>query len=166
MAQNLFNGLPPKVATYIKIHLRYIFSTGLFSHQEREDLIQELVLFYLEQFYRKKEVSDEYLFIAIKTKAQKILRARLRKTQSFFFATESLNDLSETGFEPASDFSLSDLENEISIRELRSFVSEKEWQFVKFILLGFTNDEATTLAHVSKNVLENIRRKIKRKAQK
>lgn len=85
MAQNLFNGLPPKVAIYIKIHLRYIFSTGLFSHQEREDLIQELVLFYLEQFYRKKEVSDEYLFIAIKTKAQKILRARLRKTQSFFF---------------------------------------------------------------------------------
>lgn len=74
--------------------------------------------------------------------------------------------MSETGFEPASDFSLRDLENEISIRELRSFVSEKEWQFVKFILLGFTNDEATTLAHVSKNVLENIRRKIKRKAQK
>lgn len=37
MTQNLFNGLPPRVVTYIKIHLRYIFSTGLFSYQERED---------------------------------------------------------------------------------------------------------------------------------
>lgn len=70
MTQNLFNGLPPRVVTYIKIHLRYIFSTGLFSYQEREDLIQDLVLFYLERFYRKKEVPDDYLFVSIKTKAQ------------------------------------------------------------------------------------------------
>ena len=82
MTQNLFNGLPPRVVTYIKIHLRYIFSTGLFSYQEREDLIQDLVLFYLERFYRKKEVPDDYLFVSIKTKAQQILRTRLRQLQS------------------------------------------------------------------------------------
>ena len=95
MTQNLFNGLPPRVVTYIKIHLRYIFSTGLFSYQEREDLIQDLVLFYLERFYRKKEVPDDYLFVSIKTKAQQILRTRLRQLQSGFFATMSLNDMSE-----------------------------------------------------------------------
>ena len=50
MTQNLFNGLPPRVVTYIKIHLRYIFSTGLFSYQEREDLIQDLVLFYFFKY--------------------------------------------------------------------------------------------------------------------
>ena len=65
MTQNSFNGLPPRVVTYIKIHLRYIFSTGLFSYQEREDLIQDLVLFYLERFYRKKEVPDDYLFVSL-----------------------------------------------------------------------------------------------------
>lgn len=107
MAQNLFNGLPPRVVTYIKIHLRYIFSTGLFSYQEREDLIQDLVLFYLERFYRKKEVPDDYLFVSIKTKAQQILRTRLRQLQSGFFVTESLNSMCEKeGFEPTSDFSL------------------------------------------------------------
>lgn len=158
MTQNLFNGLPPRVVTYIKIHLRYIFSTGLFSYQEREDLIQDLVLFYLERFYRKKEVPDDYLFVSIKTKAQQILRTRLRQLQSGFFATESLNSMcEEEGFEATSDFSLSTLENKISIRELKSIVSDKEWQFIRLILFGFTNDEATSKAHVSKNVLGNIR---------
>lgn len=163
MSQYLFDGLPPKVVTYIKIHLRYIYSTGLFRYQEREDLIQDLVLFYLERFYRKEEVPDEYLFISIKTKAQQILRTRLRQMQSGFFATESLNGMSEKGLEPSSDFSLSTFENEISIRELKSIVSEKEWQFVQLILDGYTNDEATAKAKVSKNVLENIREKIGRK---
>lgn len=165
MAQNLFNGLPPKVVTYIKIHLRYIFSTGLFSYQEREDLIQDLVLFYLERFYRKKEVPDDYLFVSIKTKAQQILRTRLRQLQSGFFATMSLNDMSEKGLEPSSDFSLTTFENKMSIRELKSIISEKEWQFVQLILDGYTNDEATSKAHVSKNVLGNIREKVRRKTK-
>ena len=162
----LFDGLPPKVITYIKIHLRYIYSTGLFDSQEREDLIQDLVLFYLERFYRKKEVPDDYLFVSIKTKAQQILRTRLRQLQSGFFATESLNSMcEEEGFEATSDFSLSTLENEISIRELKSIVSDKEWQFIRLILFGFTNDEATSKAHVSKNVLGNIREKVRRKTK-
>lgn len=165
MTQNSFNGLPPRVVTYIKIHLRYIFSTGLFSYQEREDLIQDLVLFYLERFYRKKEVPDDYLFVSIKTKAQQILRTRLRQLQSGFFATMSLNDMSEKGLEPSSDFSLTTFENKMSIRELKSIVSEKEWQFVQLILDGYTNDEATSKAHVSKNVLGNIREKVRRKTK-
>lgn len=83
--------------------------------------------------------------------------------QSGFFATMSLNDMSEKGLEPSSDFSLTTFENKMSIRELKSIVSEKEWQFVQLILDGYTNDEATAKAHVSKNVLENIRGKIRGK---
>lgn len=103
------------------------------------------------------------IFVSIKTKAQQILRTRLRQLQSGFFATMSLNDMSEKGLEPSSDFSLSTFENKMSIRELKSIVSEKEWQFVQLILDGYTNDEATAKAHVSKNVLENIRGKIRGK---
>ena len=163
----LFDGLPPKVITYIKIHLRYIYSTGLFDSQEREDLIQDLVLFYLE-FLRKRgdDISDNLLFMAIKSKAMHLSRARLQEMQSGFFATESLNSMcEEEGFEATSDFSLSTLENEISIRELKSIVSDKEWQFIRLILFGFTNDEATSKAHVSKNVLGNIREKVRRKTK-
>ena len=54
---------------------------------------------------------------------------------------------------------------EISIRELKSIVSDKEWQFIRLILFGFTNDEATSKAHVSKNVLGNIREKVRRKTK-
>ena len=96
MTQNLFNGLPPKVVTYIKVHLRFLYSTGLFNYQEREDLIQDLVLFYLE-FLRKRGdvISDNVLFMAIKSKAMHLGRARLQEMQSGFLNQESLNDMYE-----------------------------------------------------------------------
>ena len=167
MGQYLFDGLPPKVVTYIKIHLRYIYSTGLFSYQEREDLIQDLVLFYLERFYRKKDVPDEYLFTAVKTKAQQILRARLRKMQSGFLATVSLNSMcEEDDFEPASNFSLADLENEIAIKEIRDFLSDKQNKFIDLILEGKTAEEARAELHISHTVLHDIQDRILRGRKK
>ena len=161
----LFDGLPPKVITYIKIHLRYIYSTGLFDSQEREDLIQDLVLFYLEFIRERGDVPDDTLFMALKSKAMHLGRTRLREMQSGSLNIESLNDMSEVGFEPSSSFSLSDLENLIAIQQLKAIVSKKERYFIELILNGETNDNATMKAHVSRNVLENIRKKV-RKNQK
>ena len=69
MSKYLLDGLPSKVVTYIKVHLRHIYSTGLFDSQEREDLIQDLVLFYLEFIRERGDVPDDTLFMALKSKA-------------------------------------------------------------------------------------------------
>ena len=159
----LFDGLPPKVITYIKIHLRYIYSTGLFSHQEREDLIQDLVLFYLEFIRERGDVPDDTLFMALKSKAMHLGRTRLREMQSGSLNIESLNDMSETlGYVPEDSFCLGDLENTISLRELMSLLSEKEQLFVSLLLRGETTRAAKRLAKVSNNVIANIRRKLKK----
>ena len=167
MSKYLFDGLPPNVVTYIKIHLRQIYSTRLFSYQEREDLIQDLVLFYLERFHKKRDVPDELLFISIKTKTQQIIRTRLRRLRSGFLNTESLNSMSEDeGFEPVSNFSLSDLENLITLREIKSVLTEKQKKFIELILDGEKVLDAIAKIHVSKNVLEDIRNRIKRRNEK
>ena len=167
MSKYLFDGLPPNVVTYIKIHLRQIYSTRLFSYQEREDLIQDLVLFYLERFHKKRDVPDELLFISIKTKTQQIIRTRLRRLRSGFLNTESLNSMSEDeGFEPISNFSLSDLENLITLREIKSVLTEKQKKFIELILDGEKVLDAIAKIHVSKNVFEDIRNRIKRRNEK
>ena len=167
MGQYLFDGLPPKVMTYIKIHLRYIYSTGLFNYQEREDLIQDLVLFYLDRFYRKNEMPDDYVFIAIKTKALQILRTRLRQMQSGFLNTGSLNSMcEEDGFEPLANFTLADLENTIAIKEMRNFLSDKQNKFIDLLLEGKTAEEARAELHISHTVFQDIQRQILRGKKK
>lgn len=164
MSKYLFDGLPPKVVTYIKLNLRHMYSTGLFSYQEREDLIQDLVLFYLEHLRRRCNVTDDYLFIAIRTRAKEMIRTRLRHMHSGLFSNVSLNSMcEEDDFEPASSFCLSDLEDAISVSEIMALLSEKEQKFVRFILNGHTSREAKRLAHVSNNVMQSIQKKVKNK---
>ena len=167
MNKYLLDGLPPSVVNYIKIHLRRIYSTGLFDSQEREDLIQDLVLFYLELIHKLTDVLDVKVYLALKTKADHIMRTRLRELQSGFLNTGSLNSMFEDeGFEPASSFSLSDLENYISISELKNFISPKEQKFIELVLDGETIDNAIRLAHVSKNILYILNGKLAERKKK
>ncbi len=167
MSRYLFDGLPPNVVTYIKVQLRRIYTTGLFDGQEREDLIQELVLFYFELIRQRCNLTDDYLFISIKTKAQKIIRTRLREMQAGFFYKESLNNMSEEeGFELASNLSLADLENLITINEIKSLLNDKQRKFIDLVLEGEKVLDAIAKIHVSKNVLDDIRSKLKRKNEK
>ena len=162
MNKYLFDGLPPTVVTYIKVHLRHMYSTGLFDSQEREDLIQDLVLFYLERFYHVTDVPEGYLFISFKTKAQQIVRTRLREMQAGFFDKESLNSMSEDeGFEPASDFSLSDLEDQIAFNEVKELLTDKQKQFVDLIIQGETTRNARSKLHVTHKIMSSIEKRIK-----
>ena len=102
--------------------------------------------------------------MAIKSKAMHLSRARLQEMQSGFLNLESLNDMYENkGVEPEADFSLADLETRMSIRELSSQLSEKEQKFIKLLEFGETTRSARRKAKVSNNVVENIRKKLKKK---
>ena len=128
MTQFLFKGLPPKVVTYIKIHVRFLYSTRLFNYQERDDLIQDLVLFYLE-FIKKRgiKIPDNVLFMAIKSKAMHLGRTRLRELQSGFLNNVTLDDMFEAAeYELLDSISLSEIENKIEFEDRRRFLTEKQ----------------------------------------
>ena len=162
MSKYLFDGLPPKVVTYIKVHLRQIYLSGLFDSQEREDLIQDLVLFYLELVRQRCNLTDDYLFISIKTKAQKIIRTRLREMQAGFLNKASLNSMSEDeGFEPVSEFSWRDIESMIELNEIKRFLSKKEQEFIDLVVSGESVEETKKKLRLWHDVMANIRAKIK-----
>ena len=161
MSKYLFDGLPPNVVTYIKVHLRRIYSTGLFDSQEREDLIQNLVLFYLELIHKLNDVPDIKIFLALKTKADHIMRTRLRELQSGFLSTRSLNDmLEDDGWEPEDKFCLADIENKIELKQLRKFLSDKQNRFIDLIFSGETVRNARDKLGISHTVVKDIEEKI------
>ena len=158
-------GLPSKIEMYIRIHVASLYKTNLFQYQERDDLLQELALFYIERFYKKDEdIPDELLFIAIKRKAQQILRSRLLSMKSGVFFNESLNSMSEEkGFELTSKFCLEDLENEIDLKYLLKMLSEKEQEFIKRLFQGEKLNDVYQSLKMSKGTPKRIAEKIKKK---
>lgn len=164
MTQFLFKGLPPKVVTYIKIHVRYLYSTRLFNYQEREDLIQDLVLFYLE-FIKKRgiKIPDNVLFMAIKSKAMHLGRTRLREMQSGFLNNVTLDDMFEAaGYELLDSFSLSEIENKMELEDRRKFLSDKQNRFIDLILSGEKVRDAREKLGISHTVLKDIEERILR----
>ena len=162
----LFDGLPLKVITYIKIHLRYIYSTGLFDSQEREDLIQDLVLFYLEFIRERGDVPDDTLFMALKSKAMHLGRTRLREMQSGSLNIESLNSMLEAGFEPVSSFSIEDVEQIIAINEAKKCLKQKEQDFIDLLLSGVPVHTARKQVHGSNDIFYRIEKRLKEAKQK
>ena len=157
-------GLPPKIEMYIRIHVASLYKTNFFQYQERDDLLQELALFYIERFYKKEDIPDELLFIALKRKAQQILRSRLFSMKSGVFFNESLNRMSEEkGFELTSKFCLEDLENEIDLRYLLKMLSEKEQEFIKRLFQGEKLNDVYQSLKMSKGTPKRIAEKIKKK---
>lgn len=157
-------GLPPKIEMYIRIHVASLYKTNLFQYQERDDLLQELALFYIERFYKKEDIPDELLFIALKRKAQQILRSRLLSMKSGVFFNESLNRMSEEkGFELTSKFCLEDLENEIDLKHLLKMLSEKEQEFIKRLFQGEKLNDVYQSLKMSKGTPKRIAEKIKKK---
>lgn len=157
-------GLPPKIEMYIRIHVASLYKTNLFQYQERDDLLQELALFYIERFYKKEDIPDELLFIALKRKAQQILRSRLLSMKSGVFFNESLNSMSEEkGFELTSKFCLEDLENEIDLKHLLKMLSEKEQEFIKRLFQGEKLNDVYQSLKMSKGTPKRIAEKIKKK---
>lgn len=96
MAKLQTEDIPVKIRNFIKIHVSSLYKKQLFHYHEREDLIQDLVLFYIEKFFRSRtKVPDDFILIALKRQAAHILRSRLRQMHSGAFFTYSLDCMQE-----------------------------------------------------------------------
>ena len=156
-------GIPPKIEMYIRIQIARLHKTNLFQIQERDDLFQDLALFYLEHFYKKDaDIPDELLFIALRRQANHLIRSRLRSIRSGVFFNESLNSMSEeNGIEIRSDFCLEDLENKIDINIKLESLSQKEKSIINLLLKGYSIEKITKTLHLSNSTVYKVLSKIK-----
>ena len=73
MKLNIFSGLPEYVRMTILSQIRRLLSTPLFSYEDKEDLTQELLLFYLKRFYDVPDVDEALVVHALKQYATNLL---------------------------------------------------------------------------------------------
>ncbi len=162
MAKHQRVDIPPHIRAFIRIHISTLYKKQLFKYHERDDLIQELVLFYIEKFFRSRtKVPDELVFIALKRQANHLLRSRLRTVHSGVFFTQSLNYMQEdNGIEVTDSFCLEDLERKITIAEIMNGLTPKEQKIVSLLLAGYSVNEIRDMCHLRNGLYKKLCQKI------
>lgn len=74
--KHIFDGLPEYVRITILSQIRRLLSTSLFNYEDREDLIQDLLLFYLKRFYSIPNLDEALVVHALKQYASNLLAKR------------------------------------------------------------------------------------------
>lgn len=158
MNLNIFNGLPTYVRITILSQIRRLLSTPIFSHEDREDLIQELLLFYLKRFYNAHDVDEALVVHSIKQYATNLLTQRYHRRD---FLYSSLAD-----YDADEEFSFAEnTEMRLIVSEIMNSTEPKEKEIVKRILCGDSIDQISRDLHVSKKTIygffEKMRKKLK-----
>lgn len=158
MNYNIFSGLPEYVRISILSQVRRLLLTQMFSNDEREDLIQDLLLFYLKRFYCVSNVDIALVIHSLKQYATNLLAKRYHRRD---FLYSSLADYDADG-----EFSFrEDIEENLFLKELQSYANSNEKIIIERILEGDSIEQISRDMHMSKKTIyrffEKIRKKIK-----
>ena len=78
MNLDIFSGLPRYVRLTVYTQMRRLLSTGLFSYEDKEDIAQDLLLFYLKRFYSIPDVDEALVVHSLRQYASTMIRAKYR----------------------------------------------------------------------------------------
>ncbi len=159
MSELLLDTLPLYVRKTIFAQLRLLFSTPYFSHQDKEDLIQDFLVFYMEKFVASDEESDEaYIVTAFRNftkntidKARIWHRCKADFGENFDEMAEQIRDTGQT---------LANFEAHRTVEQLFANLSGQERDICLMVMGGASLNEISRVKRMSKNTIYKIFEKI------
>lgn len=164
MTPQVMDGIPTYVKISIYAQVRRLLSTPYFNSQnDREDLIQDLLLFYVAKFSKRIDEIDEALVVvSIRNYASNLLRSRFRQR---IFLHSSLENMMEDGHEDDFAYHATEaltFETQKSLETILQSLDEREQQILMMIADGLSLNEIARRIKVSKNTIYKIFEKIKK----
>lgn len=153
MNLNIFNGLPHYVRITILAQIRRLLSYSLFGRDDKEDLLQDLLLFYIDRFGTVPKADEALVVHAIRQYASNLIVKRHNRKD---FLNSSLAD-----FENANgEFSLlpvqPKVDGEILLRQIADKVNDREKQVLRLILEGYSLNQISAKLHIHKTTLKKL----------
>lgn len=161
MNLNIFSGLPEYVRITILSQIRRLLSTRLFFYEDKEDLLQDLLLFYLKRFYTVPNPDEALVVHALKQYTTNLLVKRYHRRD---FLHSSLADYADEEFSyfKSHEANCSDRTVLVKIWEI---ASDKEKVVIQRVLQGDSIDQISRDIHISKKTIykffEKVRKKLK-----
>lgn len=164
MTPKVMTGIPAFVKITIFAQIRRLLATPYFnSMNDKEDLIQDLLLFYVSKFSERINDVDEALVVtSIRNHASNLLRSRLRQR---LFLHSSLDDMMENGHEEEFSYHPENVlrfETDASLEKIMHSLDEREQRILMMIADGLSLNEIARKIKVSKNTIYKIFEKIRK----
>lgn len=160
MKLNIFNGLPEYVRMTILSQIRRLLSTPLFSYEDKEDLTQELLLFYLKRFYDVPDVDEALVVHALKQYATNLLVMRYRRRDFLYSSLADFEANEDFSFLNTSDY---DFETKVLLREISKMTDGKENKILQMISDGYSINQISANLHIHKRVIRRLFEKLRKK---
>lgn len=156
MKAELRKVIPSGVCRMIEIQTAFLIKTSYFNYCDKEDIEQDLCLFYLEKLVNiEPKPSESLIYISIKHEAYQMLCSK-KSLKRNSLKSDSLDELSEYGFEISSKETLSDFENKIAVQEILKKLNQRDQKICLMILGEATLDEISKEMRISKHTIYKV----------
>lgn len=164
MTLHKMTGIPEFVQMTIYRETKKLLSSSYFHQDEREDIIQDLILFYLEKF-GSLSADEAYIVVSIRNAAKNKLRDRRFLKQKIVPLSGSnqanpINDFEDT----QENEKINHLENKKDVFKIMAEnMDGVEQKILLFLFNGASINEIARSEHISKNTIREILQKIRKK---
>lgn len=155
-------GLHVFVQMTIARETKRLLTCAFFTVDEREDIIQELILYYFEKFHRHKYPSEAYVVVSLKNQAIKLIRTKARQRFGLFV---SLEDIKSAPEELTGDGGFVQNNLYLFLEDLTRELKAEELSVLSLVQAGYSLDEIALKHRISKNTIYKLFKKIKEKDQ-
>ena len=160
MNLDIFSGLPRYVRLTVYTQTRRLISTQYFNYEDREDIMQDLLLYYLEQYYKVPDAPEALVVHALQLRSYKLLRKQKRTrahltssldyetfSEDFFYYDETVHN---NAINRATIHDIFDKADNIKLK-----------QTLYLIMAGYTVDQISRQLHISKETIYKFFKKMK-----
>lgn len=160
MSKKLFDGIPEYVRITIYAQTgRLLRNSHFIRDNDLEDIVQDLLLFYLERFHLRSIPSEAYVVVSLQNEAKRMLKTKMRER---FGLSVCLEDITECPEALKVSNALAHSEINLLISSVAKHLSDRENQVLELILEGKTLDDIAKKYHISKNTIYKILDKLKK----
>ena len=163
MNNKTLNDIPEYVYKFIRIFSYKLLNSGYFPTYEREDIEQELLLFFIEKLTHKKQRNEpKFVFTALQNASLNMLKHRKALKRGFFY-TQSLDTLEDSGIPiPDGSVTIENFERNIIFKEISKFLKPKEKQIFELLIKGTKMADIANICHVSYSTILKVTEKMKK----
>lgn len=160
MNLDIFEGLPKYVQITILSQIRRLLSTSLFLVDDKDDLTQDLLLFYLKRFYQVPDPDEALVVHSIRQYATNLLVQRYRRRDFLYSSLTDYEVNGEFSFLNMSDY---DFETKVLLGEISKMTDGKENKILQMISDGYSINQISANLHIHKRVIRRLFEKLRKK---
>jgi len=160
MNLDIFEGLPKYVQITILSQIRRLLSTSLFLVDDKDDLTQDLLLFYLKRFYQVPDPDEALVVHSIRQYATNLLVQRYRRRDFLYSSLTDYEVNGEFSFLNTSDY---DFETKVLLGEISKMTDGKENKILQMISDGYSINQISANLHIHKRVIRRLFEKLRKK---